>query len=222
MAFVGEISRAGKPGGGESVYSKQADRSMAESAVTPFVAPSRAVEGLAEADFDQLMRLHQRRVYRLLLGMLRDPEAADTLTQECFFRAWRKRAGFRGEAAVATWLLRIAVNLARDHARNRRLAFWRRLFSAPAEHARAQAERLPSHQATPEQALLARQELDAVWKLVQALPQQQKAVFLLRFVEEMSLEEIAQALSLRVGSVKSHLFRALSAVKAQVEKKPGR
>jgi RNA polymerase sigma-70 factor (ECF subfamily) len=197
---------------------------MAETTATPFVVPSRAVAGLAEADFDQLMRLHQRRIYRLLLGMLRDPEAADSLTQECFLRAWRKRSSFRGEAAIGTWLVRIAVNLARDHARNRRLAFWRQLFAAPAQNddARAQAERLPSRQAGPEQALVARQELDAVWSVVQALPQQQKAVFLLRFVEEMSLEEIAQALGLRVGSVKSHLFRALSAVKAQAGRKPGR
>lgn len=195
---------------------------MAESTVTPFVATSQVVEKLAEADFDQLMRLHQRRVYRLLLAMLRDPEAADTLTQECFLRAWSKRSSFRGEASVATWLVRIAVNLARDHARNRRLAFWRRLVSVPADDARAQAEQLPSRQAGPEQALVARQELDAVWSVVQALPQQQKAVFLLRFVEEMSLEEIAEALGLRVGSVKSHLFRALSTVKTQVGRKPGR
>jgi len=215
---VAETSIPGKPGGAESVYSKEADKRMAESTVTPFVAPSQVVEKLAEADFDQLMRLHQRRVYRLLLGMLRDPEAADSLTQECFLRAWRKRSSFRGEASVATWLLRIAVNLARDHARNRRLAFWRRLFAAPAgnDDARARAEALPSRQAGPEQVLLARQELDAVWSVVEALPQQQRAVFLLRFAEEMSLEEIADTLGLRVGSVKSHLFRALSAVKARV------
>ena len=189
---------------------------MAETTATPLLATTQVAEGLADADFDQLMRLHQRRIYRLLLGMVRDPEAADTLTQECFLRAWRKRSSFRGEAAIATWLLRIAVNLARDHARNRRLAFWRRLFSAPAEDAHAQAERLPSLRASPEQALVARQELDAVWKVVEALPQQQKAVFLLRFVEEMSLEEIAQALVLRPGTVKSHLFRALGAVKARL------
>ena len=189
---------------------------MAETTATPLLSASQVAEGLAEAEFDQLMRLHQRRVYRLLLAMVRDPEAADSLTQECFLRAWRKRASFRGEAAVGTWLLRIAVNLARDHARNRRLAFWRRLFSAPAEDARAQAERLPSLQAGPEQALVARQELEAVWKIVEELPQQQKAIFLLRFVEEMSLEEIARTLELRPGTVKSHLFRALRAVKARM------
>lgn len=193
---------------------------MAESTVTPFVATSRIAEGLAEADFDQLMRLHQRRIYRLLLGMLRDPEAADTLTQECFLRAWHKRSTFRGEAAVGTWLLRIAVNLARDHARNRRLAFWRRLFSAPAQSdgALSQAEQLPSPHPGPEQALVARQDLDAVWNVVGALPQRQKTVFLLRFVEEMSLDEIAQALGLDTGTVKAHLFRALRAVKARLGK----
>jgi RNA polymerase sigma-70 factor (ECF subfamily) len=212
----------GKPAGSKSVYSMQADRSMAESASTTLPVTSQVAVGLAEADFDQLMRQHQRRVYRLLLGMVRDPEAADTLTQECFLRAWRKRATFRGEASVGTWLVRIAVNLARDHARNRRLAFWRRLFAAPAGDTRSQAELLPSPQSSPEQALVARQELDAVWSVVEALPQQQRAVFLLRFVEEMSLEEIAQALGLRVGSVKSHLFRALSAVRTQVGGKPGR
>ena len=142
---------------------------MAESAFTTLPVTSQVAQGLAEAEFDPLMRLHQRRVYRLLLGMLRDPEAADTLTQECFLRAWRKRSSFRGEASVATWLLRIAVNLARDHARNRRLAFWRRLFASPAEDARAQAEQLPSLHAGPEQVLLARQELDAVWSVVEAL-----------------------------------------------------
>ena len=180
------------------------------------LATSQVAEGLAEADFDQIMRLHQRRVYRLLLAMVHDPEAADSLTQECFLRAWRKRASFRGEAAVGTWLVRIAVNLARDHARNRRLAFWRRLFGASKEDARAEAERLPSLQSSPEQALVARQELQAVWAAAEELPAQQKAVFLLRFVEEMSLEEIAQALQLRPGTVKSHLFRALSAVKIRV------
>ena len=209
---------AGKPGRHKSVYSKQANRSMAETTATPLLATSQVAEGLAEADFDQLMRLHQRRVYRLLLGMVRDPEAADTLTQECFLRVWRKRAGFRGEAAVATWLLRIAVNLARDHARNRRLAFWRRLFAASKDETRAEVEQLPGLQSSPEQALAARQELQGVWAVVEELPAQQKAVFLLRFVEEMSLEEIAQALGLRPGTVKAHLFRALRTVRAQTGK----
>src|SRR5882672_10230408 len=86
------------------------------------------VKGIAMEAFDDLVRQHQRRVYRVLFLLLRDPDAADTLTQECFLRAYQKRDGFRGESSADTWLLRIAVNLARDHLRNRRAGFWRRLI----------------------------------------------------------------------------------------------
>ena len=89
--------------------------------------PAHSIEGIAAEDFDQLVRTHQRRVYRVLLSLLRDPDAADTLTQECFLRAYEKRSQFRGESPVQAWLLRIAVNLARDHHRNRRVSFWRTL-----------------------------------------------------------------------------------------------
>ena len=79
--------------------------------------PVRSMEGIAAVDFNQLVQTHQRRVYRVLLSLLRDPDAADTLTQECFLRAYERRAQFRGESPVQAWLLRIAVNLARDYHR---------------------------------------------------------------------------------------------------------
>ena len=60
-------------------------------------------------DFTPLVRSHQRRIYRALLGMVRDPDAAETLTQECFLKAYQRRASFRGEASVGVWLLKIAV-----------------------------------------------------------------------------------------------------------------
>ena len=61
------------------------------------------------------MRQHQRRVYRVIFLLVRDADTADTLTQECFLRAYQKRASFRGECRIETWMLRIAVNLVRDH-----------------------------------------------------------------------------------------------------------
>src|SRR5207244_1385604 len=82
--------------------------------------------GIAAEDFDEIVRLHQQRVYRVLFLLLRNSDAADTLTQECFVRAYEKRSSFRGEARIDTWLLQIAVNLARDHARNRRAGSWKR------------------------------------------------------------------------------------------------
>ena len=77
--------------------------------------------------FDEIMRQHQRRVYRVIFLLVRDADTADTLTQECFLRAYQKRASFRGECRIETWILRIAVNLVRDHGRSRRTSFWKRL-----------------------------------------------------------------------------------------------
>jgi RNA polymerase sigma-70 factor (ECF subfamily) len=132
---------------------------------------------------------------------------------------------------VGTWLVRIAVNLARDHGRSRKSAFWRRLFggsrndareatpSAHSESAIDEAASLAARQATPERELSARQELDAVWAAAEELSEQQRAVFFLRFAEEMTLEEIAQATSLELGTVKTHLHRAIGSLRRRLREK---
>ncbi len=164
--------------------------------------------------FTPLVQAHQQRIYRVLLGMVRDPDAAQTLTQECFLKAYQKRASFRGEANVGVWLLKIAVNLARDHRRSRLREFWDRLRSSSAEVAEF-GQSLADPRATPERVILGREEVAGVWVAVRELSAQQRAVFVLRFVEEMSLEEIAEATSLKLGTVKTHLFRAVHAVRQQ-------
>lgn len=172
---------------------------------------------LTAPDFDEIVRRHQRRVYRFLFMLLRDSDEADTLTQECFLRAYQGLPGFRGESSLETWLLRIAANLARDQVRNRKRSFWKRLLGLDDDNEHSPANRVASPHASPEQNLLAREEAQAVWRAAEQLSSQQRAVFLLRFVEEMELTEIAEVLGLRVGSVKSHLFRALQAVRAQLK-----
>jgi RNA polymerase sigma-70 factor (ECF subfamily) len=176
---------------------------------------ARADQGLAAEEFDAIVRAHQRRIYRVLLGLVRDPDAAATLTQECFLRAYRSRRGFRGEASVGTWLVRIAVNLAADHGRNRRNAFWRRLFAAanPGGAPPPSADDTADPRASPELQLAVREQLQAVWSAVEGLSTQQRTAFVLRFAEEMTLEEVAQAMSLEVGTVKAHLARALGALR---------
>ena len=178
-----------------------------------------ACETLTREAFEQIVAAHQQRIYRLLLTLLRDADAAQTLTQECFLRAYRKRAGFRGEASVGTWLARIAVNLARDHGRSRARRFWERVRGREGgeKGAESQAERLPDRAASPERSLLAREGTATVWALAAELPGRQREVFLLRFAEEMSLEEIAQALDLEVGTVKAHLFRAVAVMRRRLE-----
>jgi RNA polymerase sigma-70 factor (ECF subfamily) len=164
--------------------------------------------------FDRLVKEHQGRIYRILLALLRDADAAETLTQECFLRAFERRSSFRGEANVGTWLVRIALNLARDHARSRRLAFWRQLMR---DGRRGDPVAIAGHVSDPgplpERTLLARERLTAVWGRVDRLPRGQRTCFLLRFVEEMPVEKIAQTMDVEVGTVKSHLARAVGAVR---------
>jgi RNA polymerase sigma-70 factor (ECF subfamily) len=167
-------------------------------------------------DFDTVVEAHKRRIYRLLLGMVRDSDAAETLMQDCFLRAYRSRDSYRGEASVATWLAGIAINLARDHARSRRVAFWKKLFRGDGNGDAASAE-MSDVRASPERELLAREELNKVWAAVESISQKQRAVFLLRFVEEMSLDEIGQATGLSTGTVKAHLFRAVRSVRRKLK-----
>ncbi len=168
--------------------------------------------------FDELMRRHQQRVYRVVLLLVKDRDAADTLTQECFLRAYENLAGFRGECREETWLVRIAVNLVRDHGRSRRASFWKRLIGLDDEGV---SEPL-AHGPCQERTVLARAELQAVWMALDSLSAQQREVFLLRFVEEMPLAEIAIALGLKVGTVKAHLFRALQNVRAVMKEQKWR
>src|SRR5574337_756131 len=177
-----------------------------------------AAAGIAPEEFNELVPAHRRRIYRVLLGLVRDPDAADTLTQETFLRAYRNRKAFRGQSSVGTWLVRIAVNLARDHRRSRRNAFWRRLFGAPRpEDAAAEAVAVPDPGASPERRFAAREELQAVWAVAEGLSPQQRAVFVLRFAEDMTLEEVARVMELEVGTVKAHLARAVGAVRRRLK-----
>src|SRR5436190_4170835 len=88
-------------------------------------AAEEPVQGISSAKFDEIILQHQRRIYRVILILVKDVHAASTLTQECFLRAYRHLCSFRGECTLETWLLRIAVNVVSDHVKNRRLAFWR-------------------------------------------------------------------------------------------------
>ena len=166
-------------------------------------------EEISAERFDEIMRQHQRRVYRVIFLLVRDRDAADTLTQECFLRAYLKRATFRGECRIETWLLRIAVNLVRDHGKSRRTSFWKKLVGLDdKEDKTAEPRQFPAAEPSAERALLAREELEAVWNALSSLSPQQRAIFFLRYEEEMSLGQIASVLQLKVGSVKSQLARA--------------
>ena len=188
-----------------------------------------AAAGLADGEFDALVLNYQQRIYRVLWAVLRDHDAAESLTQECFLRAYKKRHSYRAEAGVYTWLVRIALNLAADHRRNRRVSFWQRLFAhsaagntmATGPEPSEAIDRVADSRTGVEQALIASEEVAAMWRAVAALAPRQRSVFVLRFVEEMKLQEIGQSLGLSLASVKTHLHRATLAVRQHLQSKEG-
>jgi RNA polymerase sigma-70 factor (ECF subfamily) len=167
------------------------------------------------ADFDAVVRLYRPAIFRYVLACLRDQDAAETLTQDCFMKAYKARERFRGEASVKTWLMKIAVNLVRDHLSNARLKFWRRTQRSCVDPAVAEGW-LADRRSSPEAMANAKQKVATIWSVVAELPQGQRTVFLLRFVEDMDILEIAAATGLKEGTVKIHLFRSLRAVRARV------
>ena len=165
-------------------------------------------------DLENVVALYQPRVFRFLLATLRDRDAAETLTQETFLRAWSARASFREDCSVATWLIRIALNLARDHTRTGRFRFWKRV-SASAVDVADVAAFVPTREGSAEAQLIAQQQVAGIWESVARLSSRQRSIFLLRFMEEMEIPEIATVTGLPLGTVKSHLYRALAVVRAQ-------
>ena len=166
-------------------------------------------------DFDEVVRLYWRCVHRFILASLRDADAAQTLTQDCFLRAYSARGAFRGQANVRTWLMHIAVNLVRDFGRNRRLQFWKRL-NASAANPGDVGDHLPVAAVSPEDPALLREQVQIIWQASRSLTRRQRTVFLLRFVEDMDILEIAAATGMKEGTVKIHLFRALQAVRKKL------
>jgi RNA polymerase sigma-70 factor, ECF subfamily len=139
-----------------------------------------AEEEITAQEFSRVAESHRPQIFRFLLASLRDVDLAETLTQECFLKAHRNWQRFRGDSSPMTWLMRIAINLQKDHWRNRRMQFWRSTRANAVDLDEA-GEWLPSGERTAEQQILAREQLAHVWKVVENLSERQRTVFLLRY-----------------------------------------
>ncbi|MGA8160927.1 MAG: sigma-70 family RNA polymerase sigma factor [Acidobacteriaceae bacterium] len=188
---------------------------MEEIAPNDLTIEKREQAVLELADFDEVVRVYRPRILRFLLASLADSDTAETLTQECFLKAWVARHQFRGDSSLSTWLTRIAVNLMRDYLRSRSLRFWQKTRGTSLD-ALDISDWLPDGRSTPEGLALARRQVADVWTAVQKLSAHQRTVFALRFVEEMELDEIAAALDMNLSTVKSHLYRALAIVRERM------
>jgi RNA polymerase sigma-70 factor (ECF subfamily) len=165
-------------------------------------------------DIDSVVATHEQRIFRFLLVSTRDADAAHSITQDTFLRAWAARASFRNECSVSTWLMRIAVNLLRDHTRTERFKFWKRA-AASAVDISDPAIHLTHPGASAESRLIASEQMALVWDSVEKLSARQRNIFILRFVEDMELAEIGLATGLPVPTVKSHLYRALNTIRVR-------
>jgi RNA polymerase sigma-70 factor, ECF subfamily len=169
-----------------------------------------------DEDFESLVQQHRPRIFRFLFASLRDRETAENLTQDCFVRAYQSRGQFRGASSIGTWLMQIAANLVRSHESSSRLKFWRRSLQT-ADDAADLGNAIADRQQSPETAVLVQEQVQAIWTAAGRLPSRQRTVFLLRFVEDMDLLEIAEVTGMKEGTVKAHLFRALHTVRARLE-----
>ena len=152
-----------------------------------------------------LMERHYRRLYRLALSYLRNPDDALDVVQETFVKAFQKADRWDGSTEAGPWLSRVAVNQSIDRWRRnrRRQATFTPL--AEGDHDEALAAGGPG----PDRRVLRREMRDRLAVALEGLPERQRAVVMLRHYQEMSLEEIAQTLGMRLGTVKSTLHRAL-------------
>jgi RNA polymerase sigma-70 factor (ECF subfamily) len=164
--------------------------------------------------FGELVRLHQRRVWRVCRQYLgaADAEAA---AQDALVKAYTSLASFDGRSAFTTWLTRIAINTCLDELRRQRREGRRADEATDAGRDDALAL-LPDDGAGPEDLSIQRQAVARLSVLERQLPERQREVFRLRFYAELELEEIATALGVHVGTVKTQLHRAVRRLREEL------
>jgi RNA polymerase sigma-70 factor (ECF subfamily) len=170
---------------------------------------------LALEDMDSVMRLFQPKVLRFVVFSVRDRDAAESITQDCFLKAYSNRRQFRGDCSVKTWLIRIAFNLIRTHERGRKIRFWRKAAyrSVLPEDI---SDYLRASESSPEEQIIAKEKVEIVHKALEDLSTRQRSVFLMRFIEDLDIAEIAEVTGMPATTVKTHLHRAVSAVRTRL------
>lgn len=166
-------------------------------------------------DIESLVQTHRARLLRFVTFSVGDEDLAASIVQDCFVKAWSNRHNFRGDCSVQTWLHSIALNLVRDQQRTQKFRFWKQVRKTAIDVTEV-AGMLPNAASSPEAQLLARERARELAELLQTLSLNQRTAFVLRFQEEMELNEIATAMGMPVNTVKTHLHRALKTVRARM------
>lgn len=165
-----------------------------------------------KAAFDLLVSKYQRKIFRLLSRLIRDPAEIEDVAQEAFVKAYRALPNFRGESAFYTWLYRIAINTAKNY-----LVSQGRRAPTTTENEIEDAETFDDGEQlrdlnTPDSMLLTKQVAEAVNRAIDQLPEDLRTAIVLRELEGLSYEEIAESMNCPIGTVRSRIFRAREAI----------
>lgn len=158
--------------------------------------------------FNELVRRYQKRVFHVVQGIVRNGDDALDITQDVFIRAWKGLDRFQGQAKVFTWLYRIAVNLSLNHLRS---AWFRSFLPVGDNHERIGSDETDAHTKLEQD-----EARRAVNNAIEALPPKQRAVFVLRYYEELPYEEIAGILKTSVGGLKANYHHAVKKIEEHV------
>lgn len=166
--------------------------------------------------FDLLVLKYQRKIMRLLSRMVREPSEVEDVAQEAFIKAYRALPQFRGDSAFYTWLYRIAINTARNwQAANHRRPMGSSIVETEDNETFDQIDNLTDI-STPESLMASRQVIDTVNAAIDTLPEDLRTAIVLREIEGMTYEDIAQTMNCPIGTVRSRIFRAREAIAAQL------
>lgn len=177
--------------------------------------------GTGDGDaFRAIIRRHNQKLYRLARSIIRNDGEAEDIVQETYVTAFAHLSSFRGEASLATWLSRIAINEALSRLRKRQRA-QTVMLEAPANNAQIIPFPLTAGPDDPERTMAQRQILALVEQATDALPDVYRTVFVARVIEGLSLEETAELLGLKPQTVKTRLHRARALVRRKLDEQIG-
>ncbi|SEF91570.1 RNA polymerase sigma factor RpoE [Nitrosomonas ureae] len=166
--------------------------------------------------FDLLVIKYQRKLARLLSQFIRDSAEVEDVTQEAFIKAYRALPSFRGDSAFYTWLYRIGINTAKNFlvSQGRKLPTLQGFDNEDAED--FEDSGLLKEMNTPESELMSQEIAQTVNQTLDSLPEELRTAIVLREIDGLSYEEIANIMNCPIGTVRSRIFRAREAISEQL------
>jgi RNA polymerase sigma-70 factor, ECF subfamily len=166
--------------------------------------------------FDALVLKYQYKVFKLVARYISDPSEVLDVTQEAFIKAYKAIDNFRGDSSFYTWLYRIAVNTAKNHL----IARGRRVPESDYEISEIEqfiSKRDVKEYSTPERTLICDEMEHMLYEIIDDLPSDLRTAIMLREMEGLSYEEIAEVMGCPVGTVRSRIFRARDSIEKRIE-----